>query len=198
MKVFVVDDFLKDPHKERSRALAADFRTVRHNGVEYRGIAETSDAEVEARLDELIGFGPAKERVCFWRSYLADEESETYIHSDVQIGHLTAILYLSLPEHAKGGLAFWRHKLYGWSAHPDAPTLERQGLRDTPELWDSVWKDGFDEFKWEMEDYVPIYFNRLVLFASPRFHSRYPKRAFGTSVADGRLIKTWFLKYDAR
>lgn len=199
MKAYIaIDNFLADPMKERERALAARYQEVSHNGVRYRGIARTEDLEVQARLDEIIA-GPgarASESTCFWRRYLAGEASETFIHSDVQIGHFTAILYLSLPEHCKGGLAFWRHRTYGWHAHPDPKSLAVQGLRDNEALWKSVHEDGFDEFKWELWEYAPIYFNRLVIFSSPSFHSRYPRQAFGTELGNSRLIKTWFLKYD--
>lgn len=199
MKLLVIDNFLSDPMKERERALQADYRPVDHNGIDYRGISVTSDPENQKRLDELVTGKEnmrAQEVTCFYRRYLESEESETWIHSDVQIGHFTAVLFLSLPEHCKGGIAFWRHKLYGWNAHPDPAALGAQGLRDSKELWKSVHADGFDQFKWELEDYVPMFFNRLVLFYSPRFHSRFPKRAFGTDIQNARLIKTWFLKYE--
>lgn len=196
MKVLVIDDFLADPMAERNRALAAEFKRETHNGLTYRGIAKTQDPENTERLEKILGYGKAKEVIAMWRRYLASEESETYIHSDVQIGTFTAILYLSLPEQCKGGIAFWRHRTYGWHQQPAVELLTHQGLRDTPELWDSVWKDGMDEFKWEMTDYVPIHFNRMVIFYSPRFHSRYPKKSFGTDISNSRLIKTFFLKYD--
>jgi hypothetical protein len=67
-----------------------------------------------------------------------------------------------------------------------------RGLRDTPELWENVHKDGFDSFKWEMVDYVPMYFNRLILFLSVRYHSRFPKEPTGNDPATCRMIKTFF------
>lgn len=196
MKVLVIDDFLKDPSAERRRALKARYSNVEHNGISYRGIAKTVDLENQKRIDGLIGFGDSKDVTCFYRRYLESEESETYIHSDVQIGHFTAILYLSDPKDCRGGIAFWRHRKYGWELQPTVQELARHQLKDTPELWAQVYEEGFDESKWEMFDYVPIEFNRLVVFYSPRFHSRYPKKSFGTELKDSRLIKTWFLKYD--
>lgn len=195
MRVLVIDDFLSDPQAERERALRAKYRTVSHNGVTYRGIAETEDPPMRERLEEIAGAGKAKECVSFWRRYLENEEQETFIHSDVLIGHFTAVLYLSDPAHCRGGLAFWRHRKYGWEWHPHPETLKEQGLKNTEKLWKRIHREGFDESLWEMVDYVPLEFNRLVVFRSPLYHSRYPKRAFGRGIRDARLIKTFFLKY---
>lgn len=192
LKTFVIDDFLKDPYGERERALAASYDTITHRDITYRGISLTKDPESEARIAQFLGFKDGQWEV-FWRRYLENEENETYIHNDVLIGQYTGILFLSKPEDCKGGLAFWKHKLYGWAAHPPMQEVAARGLKDTQELWDSVFQDGFDESKWEMIDYVPMYFNRLVLFWSPRFHSRYPKKAFGTEIGNARLIKTFFV-----
>jgi hypothetical protein len=194
MKVCVIDNFLADPMAEREKALAASYVPVNHNGIDYRGIALTEDVENRERIAKTLGIEANGDWTTFWRRNLEGEASETYIHSDAMIGDYSAILYLSLPEHCRGGTAFWRHKLYGWYMQPTLEEVEALGLDDTPALWDSVYQDGFIEKKWEMVDYVPMAFNRLIIFHSKRFHSRYPKESFGGAVSDGRLIKVFFKK----
>lgn len=189
--IHVVENFLKDPISERDRALAATYSPICHNGLNYQGIAMTTDEASENKLRLLCGTNGGVFET-FWRRYLADEESETFIHNDIEIGHHSAILFLNSPEQCKGGVAFWRHKLYGWHRQPTAQELEVRGLEDTKEFWQSLYQDGFHEKKWEMVEYVPMAFNRLVLFDSNLFHSRYPKRAFGTDIHSARLIKTFF------
>lgn len=179
---------------EREKALSAEYKPIEHNGLKYRGIALTDDPDAQGRIAQTLGISPTAQWTTFWRRNLAGEQSETFIHSDILIGQFSAILYLSLPEHCKGGTAFWRHKLYGWQVHPTGQEIAEKGLDDTKELWDSVYQDGFIEKKWEMVDYVPMAFNRLVIFHSPRFHSRYPKESFGADLNDGRLVKVFFYK----
>jgi hypothetical protein len=189
----VIDDFLEDPHGERALALKAEYQTVVHHDITYRGIAMTHAPASQARILEAVGMKDTPGIfTTFWRRYLAEEENETYIHADAAIGEVTGVLFLSPPERCQGGLAFWRHRLYGWSHVPPQSELERLGLEDTPEFWQSLVADGHFEKRWEMVDYVPMAFNRLVLFWSPMFHSRYPKRAFGSRLEDARLVKCFF------
>lgn len=192
MRPIVIDNFLEDPQSERDTALAQDFQTVVHHGITYRGIAMTEARDSQRRIAEALRIPEGGTWTTFWRRYLADEENETYIHADAMMGQVTGVLFLNPPEQCFGGIAFWRHRLYGWSHVPTADELPKRGLEDTPEFWNSVVADGHHPKKWEMVDYVPMAFNRLVLFWSPCFHSRYPKRAFGKSTEDARLVKCFF------
>lgn len=191
MTYYVQENWLKDPKAEREKALKALYKTVEHNGLNYRGIAETEDQEQFESFKKLLGFEDGK-FTCFWRRYLQDEENETFIHSDVEIGTYTGILFLNEPEQCYGGTAFWKYKQYGWSQHPTQRDLDFLGLKDKPELWKRLLDDGHDQDYWEMIDYAPMAFNRLIVFPSVEFHSRWPKRSFGSSVTDGRLVKVFF------
>lgn len=190
--ILVRNNFLADPKAERERALAAVYETIQHNGLTYRGMSEQAEGPECAEIRAILGFHRGK-IVTGYRRYLADEENETYIHSDANIAKWTAVLYLNEPDQCQGGTAFWRYRPYNWVGLPTAEGLAAQGLEDEPSLWDRVLADGHDERKWEMHNYVPLGWNRLILFDSRLFHSRYPKRSFGTSVADARLIKLFFI-----
>lgn len=189
----VQDGFFDDPVGERNAALAADFKTVEHNGVTYRGIALVDDKVHGERIEQMLGEKMDGARTVYWRRNLAREENETYIHSDVQIGTYTAVAYLTPRELCQGGTAFWRHKKYGWTRQPTKDEMRALGLPDTPEFWQEIYQDGFDESKWDLLDVAEMKWNRLVIFPSAHFHSRYPKESFGRAPDDGRLIKVFFL-----
>ncbi len=187
----VIDNFLKDPTIERDLAQAAEFKTVEHNKINYQGICETQNEEQFSQIRKLFETESGK-FVCYWRRYLESDENETYIHSDCDLATYTGILFLNLPPQCSGGTALWKYRQLGWDLSPSAEDLAAKGIRDDKSFWDKLYKDGFDEFSWEMIDYVPMAFNRLILFDSRRFHSRFPQKAFGKSALDGRLIKVFF------
>jgi hypothetical protein len=186
MEVIVLDNFLKRPELEREKALKQNFKTVEHNGLKYRGIAMTEDLRNLHRIENLLGV-KFKETTNYYRINLENEENETYIHSDILIGSFTAILYLN-PEYPKGhGTAFWRHGLYQFESHE--PKEERND-----DFWKSIYEDGFHEDRWQMTQLVEAKFNRLIIFYSPRYHSRYPMKSFGHTTDEARLIKVYFGK----
>lgn len=187
----VIENFLADPVAERAKALAASYSDVDHNGLDYKNIHLHHDEAAENKIRLAVGCaGGAFET--FYRFYKGGETHSTWIHCDVEIGHHSAVLFLNEPANCRGGLAFWRHKTYGWHRQPTAAELVAMGIRDTKEFWQGIHQDGLDPFKWEMVEYVPMEFNRLVIFDSSLFHSRYPKETSGEGVENGRLIKTFF------
>jgi hypothetical protein len=191
-RCYVTDNFLADPHEERTRALAAQYSAVEHRGLDYAGIAPAPDQAAEQRVRDVLGVSGGA-FTTFWRRYLPSENPATFVHNDCQIGAFSGILFLSPPEHCKGGVAFWRHRLYGWEVQPAYGVVEQFGEKsDNAAFWDRIKDEGLEEARWEMVDYVPMQFNRMVLFDSKRYHSRYPKAIGGTSPGDCRLIKTFF------
>lgn len=193
MQLQVIDNFFEDPAKEREQALEATYQTIEHNTLKYRGISFVEDAAAVSKIEKLTG-SKLEARVMY-RRYLENEENETYIHSDVDIGTYTAIAFLNPPEQCFGGTAFWRHRQHKWIGQPKTPEeiLEGHG-EDTLEFWAKIYRDGFDESKWIMRRCVPMRYNRLIIFPSHWFHSRYPKKAFGTEIGNSRLIKVFFCK----
>lgn len=192
MATWIFDDFLKDPLAERELALSQEFKAIAHNGLKYRGISLTEDPKSVKRIERKVG-AKFSEVVVMHRRYLQDEVNETYIHSDVDIATFTAILFLNLPEQCRGGTAFWRNRKYGFESHPSKGELEKRGIKEEG-LFEEIYEDGFDESKWELLEVTPMKFNRLIVFWSPRYHSRYPMKAFGTEICNSRLVKVFFCK----
>lgn len=178
----VIDGFFKDPEQELRKALDAKYETIEHNGLSYEGICKVDDEENSRTIEQVLGVG-FREKTVMYRQYRKEYSSKTYIHSDILISSYTTVVFLTPPEKCFGGLAFWKHKLLGWEAHPIDIQFKNE---DYPQ---QIYKDGFDEDMWEMIDYVPMYFNRAVIFNGARYHSRYPY-----TLNNERLIKVYFGK----
>jgi len=190
MNHIVIDNFLSDPKTERELALSAEYHDIEHRGLNYRGISPVEDPSSFERIEKAVGMKLPK-RECIYRRYLPEYKNETHIHNDCLIATFTGICFLTPPEHCKGGLAFWKHRALGWEAQPMPEAHLRFGFKDD-DYYLQVHKDGFDEDRWKMVDYVPMQFNRMVIFWGPRYHSRYPKDPPGTGMKDCRLIKVFF------
>lgn len=189
-QLWIFDDFCSKA--ERINALKAHYVPVNHNGLMYHGISRQEDPVSIEALEEILGQTFQKHTV-FYRRYLKSEDSETYIHNDCLIGKYTGLLYLNEEGDCQGGTAFWKNKEFGWERQPYDFELKEAGLNDTPELWQKIYHDGFDESKWERTELIEMKPNRLLLFPSVFFHSRYPKKAFGKDIDTARLIKVFFL-----
>jgi hypothetical protein len=192
----IIDGFYDDPMGERAKALSANFKTEHRNGIKYENIALVDDEVHRTKLQrfgEIPGQKLDGDCLCYYRCNLIDQEEQTYIHSDVRIGVLTAVTYLVPNESCIGGTAFWRHKKTGWEYAPTKDELRVLGIEDRPSLWQSLYEDGFDESRWELLDVAPMAWNRAIVYSSRRFHSRYPRTPFGDSKENGRLLKVFFL-----
>lgn len=194
----VINGFLDFPKEEREKALAQKYEAVERGGFSYPGICLTSDYQATseaANIADLMG-QKLKPHAMMYRRYLEDELGPTYIHSDLHLAHYTAILFLNKSHQCDGGTAFWKHKEYGWDAHPTEEQIRAKGLEPTPELFAKLHQDGFDETKWEMTELIDMKFNRLFVFHAPKFHSRYPFKPFGDKTLNARLIKVYFMVRD--
>lgn len=187
----IIDDFLDDPHTERKRALQGKYDDVLHRGLYYPGISPHADDETENRIRRRLNLSGGAFQ-SFFRMYLPGMDQHTFIHNDCQIGVISGILFLTHPADCKGGLAFWRHRLYGWETQPGPGVLERFGEKDTQAFWEKIKVEGHEAERWEMVDYAAMEFNRMVLFDSARYHSRWPKEELAPDAHHCRLIKVFF------
>lgn len=193
--LLVIDDFLADPMAARRASLALDYDPDNKHG-NYPGHISTEPLVVEG-LDERIGKiinAPVKAAEntshMHCRVTLRGDKGRSGVHIDPAF--YSGILYLSLPEHCKGGTEFFRHKRTGLERVPtDLPAIQKAGYVDINALIeDVVNKDTSQPAKWIREMTVPMRFNRLILFSPWLFHNS--GKAFGKTPEDGRLVQLMF------
>lgn len=174
-----------------AKAVAAMARTLKygpqeHGGHVYKGIGLGYTPELfYETLSQRLGrqIVPAME---YFRLGTKEDTSTTYIHVDSGCGRHAAVWYLSEPPAGVvAGTAFWRHRETG----KDFVTTED---RQDVELLAKLNADGQDESKWIMSGLCGQKFNRLVIYPTDVFHSRYPQDAWGTGPEDGRIVFTTF------
>jgi len=108
----------------------------------------------------------------FIRSAHKDFDTDLRIHADNIINgrkpSLAAVLYVNNPEDvSSNGTAFWTHHKYGKSLESNVSNEEFDRL---------LIEDANDESKWTKTDYVSNVPNRLLVYPSNYFHSKYPAK----------------------
>lgn len=103
---------------------------------------------------------PKRRGVEAFRIYTADQSQPTFIHTDSAINDWSAVLYFD----SIGGTAFWTPK------HDNA--------------------DPFNESEWSLHTLVNARPNRLLVFPSHYWHSRYPRAV--VQPGETRLIQVMF------
>lgn len=184
----VFDDFLVDPKTVRQSAIASGFGSWKPSkgaigSSVYEGMNFYGDhATILETIYKKAGF------VGFPNSMLFRVTNETteraYVHSDVTAGDVTCILYLS--QHAdRYGTGFYRHRETGADFMPPLDELAKY-----PAAFEKLKTDINDsgEHLWEEVQFVEGKFNRAVVFASHRWHRRFPEHGFGADEHSGRMI----------
>lgn len=195
VSLIILDDFLTDPLAVRAQALALDYDPAFKKG-NYPGLLSTAalplpglDAAVSARIGAKVQAAPGtSHQHC--RLILAGEKGRSGVHIDPAA--FSGILYLSLPEHCRGGTDFYRHRATGLDRVPaDLAAVRAAGFADHNDLVERVVnKDTFHAARWERVMRVPMRFNRLILFSPWLFHNAAP--GFGTTAENGRLVHLMF------
>lgn len=176
--LYVIDDFHPLPEQLRLHALDQEYEDwLGPDGEIYKRICRTEVPAVHYLLEMLLG--PIEMLGMGYRLNFNEEEPNAAIHSDLGWGTHALVLYLS---EGPSGTAFWRHK-----------TTSTDRI-DTGDVWlfEQVNKSWNDESAWDQIRFVPMKFNRALIYESALFHSRYPFKAFGNSPETGRLIVVAF------
>lgn len=156
--VLVFDNFLADPERYRAEAIAREYRTYEFPdvGVTFHGISAPAGAEVPLKLARL--FPAAVPTLSFFRRSPAGQVEPHFIHTDVDMGDWTALLYLNQGAPEGDGTAFWRYLPTNEIENPAPHLRSREGMTPAP-VW-RVWRR------------VDAKFNRLVVFPATYYHSR--------------------------
>lgn len=192
--IIIVDDFLNNAHELRNAALRMTYpdqqaafpgRNSRER-IELEGLAQQVSRIVGEPLRPLEP--PQSHAKC--RITLAADEARAKVHVDQS--HWSGILYLSLPEHCRGGTDFFRHKRTGTDHAPlDAAELAAMGYPSMLEMHrDIIEKDSNNDAAWEPIMRVPMRFNRLLLLRPWFWHTA--GEGFGDCLGNGRLVYLMF------
>ena len=202
LSYFIIDDFYDDPLAVRNAALHTDYaRTV--GGANYPGDNSAAAFEVEG-LNEVVSnivhepvIGTPNSGHCRFRIATAGAESRARarMHVDGQ-SYWSGIVYLTLPEHCRGGTEFYRHKELGSDRAPIydeevAPFGKQSCAQFTQEI---IKRDSNDASKWEHLMTIPMRFNRCVLFRPWFWHTS--GESFGDRGENARLIQLFFFTLD--
>ena len=153
--IYVIDDFLRDPHVVRRLGLQAEY-PVPPETPWYPG-RNSRRAYPIAALDETVGYitghavtplpdsAHTKFRLC-----LADEIGKGGVHIDNC--HWTGVFFLTLDEHARGGTDFFRHRPSGTLRAPVyAEDWQNWPFDTVAKLWnDVIHPHTNDASKWEL------------------------------------------------
>ena len=191
----MIDDFFADPHVARRQALALRYDPAFKDG-NYPGLVSDAPLPVpglDEHVSRLIGRAvrPAPGTLhghC--RLTLRSDRGASGVHVDPAF--YSGILYLSLPEHCRGGTDFFRHRRTGLDRVPaDASGIVGSGYGDVNDLIEDVVNtDTLKPAKWEKTFTAPMRFNRLILFSPWMFHNSGP--GFGDGPENGRLVQLMF------
>ena len=158
----VVDDFCPHFQQLRQEAVLAESNPFRHEGILYPDMARSQASWAEPLFQ--LHLGPVARKSDYYRLYRRGSKQQTYIHSDIGIADLSAILSLGDPDHHNGSIVFWRHKKTGWI------------LPGGGKVGDPACEDGLYENRWEAWQTVEMAANRCVVFPAVLYHSRYPNK----------------------
>lgn len=152
--IYVFDDFLDDPEAYRQAALTREYQTFNFPEATFHGISPTLNSPW---LDKLQAMFPGIETtLTFFRQSPAGQLEPHLIHTDVDMGEWTAILYLNPLPPPSDGTSFWTHVS---GAHGSMIPHERS-------------EEGKSFANWRLRWKIRAKFNRVVLFPSHYFHSR--------------------------
>lgn len=174
----IFDNVLADPMAYRRAALKLEFKTYDFGHCVFHGIAaegHCADLSVEPLQFITSRFPQLRPSLTFFRKSPLGQVEPHFIHTDVDMGQWSALLYLNPNPKDGDGTAFWTHK--SGAIESEIPH-ERSEEGRTPDSW-------------TMRELVRGTFNRVLMFPSAYFHSRAIHENWGDG--DGaRLVQVVF------
>jgi hypothetical protein len=194
--LIVVDDFYSQPDKIRTAACDCEWLKPEALGPKFPGIESRRSFYSTSVVNEFEALANCRIRVetttlPFGVFSLGLEQHLRHRVVHVDPCEWTGIVYLTLPEHCKGGTALYRHVSTGLTKTPDREQLEALGYRSEEEFNSKVFEpDQVREEAWREDIVVGMKYNRLILFRANSFHAS--TGYFGKTIQDARLIQLFF------
>lgn len=138
------------------------------------GIISRMESEMKMRISDVT---------MFLRLTVGGAQVPHQAHTDSSMGDYGAVVYLSRPEHCKGGTSFVKHIATGMDANPTNEAEEKLWVEDT---------NNYDQ--WEITEMVEMAPNRGLIFETKYMHRPEPPTGFGESSSDGRLVLVCFVR----
>lgn len=178
--IAIKDDFFYYPDMLRAAILElphTDFVSP-IDGVTYPFINEIIPClvvrEFRDKLEAIVG--PIDIKFLFTRAMPLGHEAPNKVHSDIEMGCLSAHVYLSEFIPQGSGTSFWIHRDHGMdSAGVPAGSF-----------------DGNDMSQWEKYLQVEAKTNRIVVHSAAAWHCAEPMSGFGVDITEARLVMTCF------
>jgi len=194
VSTIIVDDFLDNALEFREAALRLTYpeqhaKYPGRNSVE-RIALQGLEQEVSRLVGEPLVPMPPPQAHGKFRIATAGDTGSAKVHVDT--AHWSGVLYLTRPEHCRGGTEFFRHKATGTDRGPiNDEEARAHGYPSAKQMIaDILERDSADDSKWELTMRIPMRFNRLILLRPWFWHTA--GESFGSNLQDGRLIYLMF------
>jgi len=197
MRIVVKDNFLYDPNKARQMGIRANYDAC-EDKTEWHWIDAQSTTTIdkpalETTFTELIGESVELVEADYHKFNMSYENPYDLLHIHHDDYDYIGIVYLNTPDQydEKDGTLIVSHTETGI----DYMDEERFGNHDTYRggtIDDYTNNDSYDLSKWTTKMFIPMKFNRLVLF-EPRYY-HVGTRVFGDSLETGRLVEVFHMK----
>lgn len=178
-EIQIIDAFIPQINSYSFLASNLKFHSFHFEKCSFHGISVTpTDGPVPELIKQV--FPKAEPTLSFFRQSPEGQVEPHFIHTDVDMGDWSAILYLNEDPPESDGTCFWTYVKTG--AIESLIPHERS-------------EEGTSSAGWALRKFVPAKMNRLLVFPSSFFHSRAMHENWGEGV-DSRLTQVTFGKGD--
>ena len=178
-KIFVVDDFYKEPEKVREFALKQEYYRDLNYFKGQRSINRYLNHDIKSKFEEIIG-----QKITVWEEHLMNgvfnacsAEEHVVYHCDNQ--NFAGVIYLNIDPPYDSGTSLLANK--------------KSRARHVNQIanFDECFSGGFyDKTKFDVVDNIGNVFNRLIIFDSKSIHAA--SAYFGQNLNDSRLTHLFF------
>ncbi len=174
-EILIFDNFLERPESYLDAAKKSEFRTFAFEKATFHGICPVElDGPVPSRIAGMIP--KARPMLSFLRKSPLGQIEPHFIHTDIDMGEWSAILYLNPNPPDGDGTTFWTHSKTG--------TIGSMVPHERSE-------EGMTARGWSARQSVQAKFNRMVIWPSWFFHSRAIPENWGSG-DEARLTQVTF------